>query len=583
MRRVLRIILLFAVMCALCFGTAGSCSGADEPGTAATGSGGTAGRPGGVAFLSGAGLFSSIRNPLNPESVYPFKTHREISPGELDASGCDPARLEAIITEIDRRYTAESDDPLAPVKLRAALKRLHEEYDIFLTRLTLMNVQYERDIYDKTLSRELVRLTAACSDLSDQAMTCMGRVLAGPYHDILANELNASEENTLREHAPAPELLPLARKETRLIQKYDRIISRDLPLAQTAAEALPVFQGLVAVRTETARICGYENYADYADTVLYGRDYTGADLQQLHSAVREHIVPIYAERTKAFAGTELISDHRADPERILKDLGPCIAQIDPALKESYHYLRRNRVSDLADDPRKPEMGYTDTLPQYGSAFIFNTPVGDEADYTDLVHEFGHFNAIFHDPTPALFAEDAMDTEELQSQGLEMLFLDFYDELFGQDAAVLQEETLLGILDSVITGCMSDEFQRTVYTHPDMSAEEIVALAARLCAEYGQIDAGSITAEEAPFDWMLTEHNFNSPLYYISYATSGLSALDLYLMAQQNREATTTAYMKVSAMGCGEPYRRAVSCCGLRDIFATDTVPAIASQLAELQP
>lgn len=572
MRRIMRLVILFGVPCALCFGLGGACFAADETDVA----------EGGIAFSPAVGLFTQVRNPLNPQSVYPHKIHREIAPSELKADGYDPTRLKGIIAEIDRCYTSENTDPAAAVKLRSALKRLREEIDIFTTRLTLMDTQYDRDVHDKKLSRDIVRLNTAYTDLTNQAMDCMARVLDGPFHDILADELTASEEKTLRQHSSVPELIPLEKKESRLRQEYDRIISEKESLEQTAAKALPVFQELVAVRTEIAKVCGFDNYADYADSFLYGRDYTGADLENLYAAVRQHLVPVYVEWSNDFVDAELAEDHRADGDRILEEIAPFIGQIDPGLKEAFNYLRRNRVSDLDDYPGKQDVGYTNTMPQYGSAYIFNAPAGDERDYTNTVHEFGHFNSTYHDPTPVLFSSNYMDTQELQSQGLEMLFMEYYDRLFGQDAALLQEDALLGMLDSVIQGCMSDEFQRTVYTHPDMSGEEINALAARLCAEYGQIDAGLLTPEEAALDWTLLDHTFSSPLYYISYATSGLSAIDLYLKSLEDRQAAVDTYMKVSAMGGQTAYRRAISSCGLRDIFAPDTVPAIAARLAEIR-
>ena len=78
--------------------------------------------------------------------------------------------------------------------------------------------------------------------------------------------------------------------------------------------------------------------------------------------------------------------------------------------------------------------------------------------------------------------------------------------------------------------------------------------------------------------MENSHNFQTPMYFISYATSALSALDLWLRYLEHPRQAKEAYLDLTALSLSLPYREAVEKVGLRDIFASETVPALAEEL-----
>ena len=522
-------------------------------------------------------LLSSVRNPLDPTDAYPFKTHREVPTPDLAATGYAPGRLTSILDEIDGKYTQANPDPLARIRLRAALGRLNEEIGILYTRQTLTEVRYDRNVGDDMLNREKRRLDGVSSELTDRTLLCLSRVLAGPFGDVLSEQLTKDEEAFLWNYSPATrEDLALEKQDDALLARYDRIVSREDDPVALAAAACPVFQQQIALRNRIAESYGYGSYADYADWALYGRDYDSRKAANLRAAVRKYIVPVYVRFSESSAKDEYAESHLADSAQILRELSPCLARIHPDLMQAFNYMRRNRLADLDYSKTKSDEGYTQSLPQYGSAIIFNQPDRSELDYMYAIHEFGHYNAMFHDTRSPLFSEDCLDVDEIQSQGLEMLFLPYYDELFGADADAVRRLALADQLDGVVSGCMYDEFQRTVYAHPDMTPEQINALSARLCREYGMVDSGCVTAEEAPYAWASVDHNFSLPMYYLSYATSGLTALELYLLSRDDPAAATNAYMRLSAMGSGTPYSQAILNVGLGYVFN----PAFVRQLAD---
>lgn len=121
--------------------------------------------------------------------------------------------------------------------------------------------------------------------------------------------------------------------------------------------------------------------------------------------------------------------------------------------------------------------------------------------------------------------------------------------------------------------MYDEFQTAVYSDPDKSLEEVNRLFKDISEEYGYSYG---PYEEESYFWVDVAHNFQSPMYYISYATSALSALDLWLQSLEDWDGAVDAYLELSAMGMSKPYREAVKAAGLRDIFQK----GVMRQLAE---
>ena len=86
--------------------------------------------------------------------------------------------------------------------------------------------------------------------------------------------------------------------------------------------------------------------------------------------------------------------------------------------------------------------------------------------------------------------------------------------------------------------------------------------------------------EEDSSWVERPHNFQNPMYIISYATSGLSALDLWFLYLERPRQGRDVYLELSALSLSAPYRSAIKETGLADIFGPETVPALADTLED---
>lgn len=100
---------------------------------------------------------------------------------------------------------------------------------------------------------------------------------------------------------------------------------------------------------------------------------------------------------------------------------------------------------------------------------------------------------------------------------------------------------------------------------------------RLSEEYGYTyyDAG-----DAAYDWVDVPHTFSSPMYYVSYGTSALAALDIWTIAREDRQAGIDKYMELTTYGLTTAYCELLEKCGLKSIFEEGTIREIARAVSE---
>ncbi len=340
------------------------------------------------------------------------------------------------------------------------------------------------------------------------------------------------------------------------------------------------------MRTEIARENGYDNYVDYAYEELYNRDFTPGEVRALYPVIKDEISPLYMQAQLLFYTME--SDDEAlnqltPGEEILNTIEPYIGQVHPALTEAFDYMREHHLYDIEKSDTKMSMGFTTALYSTGDAFIYNQPYGYYQDYWTMIHEFGHYNAAYHAAERCLYEPATLDVAEIHSQGLEVLFFDYMDDMFGENGKVLEMSSVTNMLYAITDGFKYDEFQQTVYSNPDMTADEINELARRLEMEYSGL--GTLGMDEVFEDadlylytWIMVNHTFQSPLYYISYATSAMSALDIWGESLSDRASAVEKYMALTAMGFNSSYKEALRESGLRDMLDAENIEALSSEI-----
>ncbi|WP_368273342.1 M3 family metallopeptidase, partial [Enterocloster bolteae] len=269
---------------------------------------------------------------------------------------------------------------------------------------------------------------------------------------------------------------------------------------------------------------------------------------------------------------------------ILAGVGRAVGSVNPELGEIFRYMQDNELYDIQsgeDGQDRMDNNYTVGLPSYGDAFIFINRNHTFTDYQSLIHEFGHFSSYYYNSVPELFQGYSVDVCEVQSQGLEMLVNQYAGDMFGEGAEAFEFETVTDMLYVIIMSCMLQEFEEAVYMDPDMSLEDMNRTFKEIQDSYHgwYFD---VYDEGVCYDWVDVSHLFYSPLYYMGYGTSALSALDLWTMSRRDWDGAVDTYMGLLNEGLDAPYRDTMYRCGLRDVFDSGELEALAGDVRRIQ-
>lgn len=506
------------------------------------------------------------------------------------------------------------DALLADARRTADSKRLLDRYDEVLARfneadsqLSLCYVYYAHDVTDTYYQEEYAwlqtELNALDLAMSDVSLALLERDEAAArarwgdeYADaVLANAALNDEE-----------IQPLLEQEQALVQSYDELLAsfvlqedgRTYTMEQIAevaardydeyvrlydayttalnAEAGEIYLKLLRLRNEMAGKLGYGSYAAYMYD-CYGRDYTVMDARALHAAVKEYLVPVYWQLVmRAALQDEALPDGSFALEPYLEELRAAASDFSPLLLEALDYMLTNGLYDFEDNDNKMQSSFTTYFSSYNAPFMFTAWEGSHYNTRTVIHELGHYANYYHNPTVGWSVADPLDLAEVDSQGLEMLMIPYYTAFYGEAAEAAELEQMVEAAYAVISGCMEDELQQEAYANPDMTLEELNAVYLRLAEEYGFVDLYGYIGTE----WTLIPHTFQTPMYYISYATSMVPALELWELSRTDEAAARSAYWSILQRGAYAQFRETVQANGLSDPLSPDTIRHLAQVLEE---
>lgn len=539
---------------------------------------------------------------------YPEKEHLPVDFSDMAYTGFDDTALQEALSslrEICASPAIRVRSAETRLQLQALYGRILDEVDLLMTQSALIGIRYDASGAEEEAARESAALSDKITQVSDDCYLTLRLLVDTPYEDIVARDAGEDGVEFLRSYQKSPHRAELLRQEEELVQAYDRAmtepaevtvdgrrwteetLSRDAELSgsdyreisallerERNRAAGEIYLQLLRVRTELAELSGYSSYADYAYETVYARDYTTEDIRTVCQAAKEDWVDLELLTMEALSSRELRALDvrcRAAGDEIMDAIQPYMGRIDPELAETFAFMREYHLYDTAPGEDKLPVGYTIGLPAYGTAFIFDSPYGDHQDYNTAIHEFGHFNETFHSTEHDLWSDFHIDVGEIHSQGLEVLFTSYADELFGEGGRAFYWSTISNMVSSVLEGCMYDEFETAAYRNPNMTLDELNSLFREISEDYGYVYG---EGEEALF-WVEISHLFQSPMYYISYATSALSALDLWLLSLEDWDQSVETYMDLTVLGLSAPYREAIEAVGLGDIFQEGIMRSLA--------
>ncbi len=428
-----------------------------------------------------------------------------------------------------------------------ALWDYYDLYCWYIAQQAVLTWDYYTD--PATYGEEHVGWGSALTEMSNEMDEVMREGLDGPNRDavgsaivsVLGEEKLGSLEST---ESMTQEELDLRQRESELVVSYN--------LAETPEEMADIYLELINVRNSLAGIWGYDTYADYAYSEVYGRDYTPEDAAELWDLVREYAVPLIADMSAA--GSITVSYEYGGTDELYADASPFFHSISEEFGDFYDYMLENGLIDFRDLDTKVDAGFTSTViaGDYKILFIYDRPYDGYQDIETLVHEFGHSADAGLNPTET----SDFDIAEVQSQGLEALFSVSDLNPVEGDVEAMYVKSMLA---SIALGCVNDEFQQRAYLSDADSLEDLDRIYEEVLAELG------VTTTQ---HWYDVHHNFTQPFYYISYAVSAFSSLGIFVDALSDYDGAVEEYLTVNAYR-ETGYNRMTEDLGLANAFDED--------------
>ena len=510
-------------------------------------------------------------------------------------------QLEALAKEAVRQEENQETVVLQEEKALSLYESLLDGCIRVRTCNSLSQIHYDMDVRDEENASLQEQQYEDAVDITDRVYAAMAQICKSPYKETFSEVFTESEISSLQDYEEMTEQeKDLILKENSLQQEYNEALLDDydaeyegktwsFAMLETEGDSLTaekyqavqralyeeknsvigeIYCELVSVRDQLAREYEYDNYAEYAYEGLYLRDYDTADAKTLFKQVKREVMPWLIEIESLYyemddSALEELNDSPA-AER-LSAVQKYIGELDPEMEEAFDHMLTYDLYDMDAGENKAQTGYTIELPWYGDAFIFDAPYGTWQDYVTTIHEFGHYNYAVHKKSNPLFIVNNMDLCEIHSQGLEMLFYDYDQDMIpGEAGDMFRLQDVVQLAEQTASACMLAEFEICVYENPDMTREEMNKLYCNLAREYGK--AVNDPDIQELYSWVDIPHLFMQPCYYLGYGTSAFTSLDLFALAGEDREAAVDKYLELTAVSTETPYCEAVQKVGLRDIF-----------------
>lgn len=332
----------------------------------------------------------------------------------------------------------------------------------------------------------------------------------------------------------------------------------------TTSSLVPtLYSEFVQNSNRMAEIMGYANYLEYSYQNVYDREYTYQQVAQFTDYVAKYITPSF----------KAASEHKND---VMANSGYKVSEFRNITQSSFFSnLKANTLLndyiDIMSFNSNPDkvISFSDEFNglmqngnlfrgEYSGAFVtyfsaFDIPIayfssGYDNSFT-IAHEFGHYmNEVYNRSEYS----QSYDLLEVHSQGNEMLYLSFLNgKIDDATFSAIEADQLQGLLSTVMLAVAVDSFEQAIYLDSydgaasasimadgTISANEYDALFSSILSDLGV--AGQVNSSYWRYGMTIS-----SPCYYISYAVSALSAIQIYEIAcTEGFDAARDAYLNL---------------------------------------
>lgn len=514
----------------------------------------------------------SSSNNTAASSYYPSIEHTDISLSDRSRDSFDKDQFDNYCNEFKTSLESSGNEGT-----------LFNNYELIKKELNKLSSDDYLALYDYYLDVNNEDASTASAKKDDlyrnsfsDACSLFKEALSSDYADAFTNYIGTELAEGLADFSElTDEENQMFNKQTELVQRYDSLISDE-----ANPDAIKqLYIEIIENNNEIANYYGYDNYFEYAYSNVFMRDFTIDDINSISNEIIYNVVPLFAAYTDVILDKGNISniyDENTDSgKKKFTTLRSCVESVSPELTSSLDHLLKNNLYDVDYNESKQSLGFTASLPSYNDGYIYDLPDNTVADYATIVHEFGHYNHIYNTEADTFNSASMMDVQEIMSQGLQVLFYDYYDQLVGKDyGTALSDYTIYQLLSNTIQAFAINEAEYNCYTESNLTTQKLDDI------WNDAFDKYYLSLENTFESWTYISHVFESPFYYISYGTSALASFEIFTESRNNFDVGVDKYLTISALPDDVTFTKALDKAGLKNIFTDGTISSLSSTLVE---
>ena len=506
---------------------------------------------------------SDLKEPSNTEYPHLTYTLTEADREEFDAllAHCEELTMEGTnISEIEQAW----DD-------------LEAQYDHIYTQSNIAYILYCCDQEDETLSENYLASSQMQTEVYDSYIALCQQIdkSTSPYRDTFFEDWTEAEIAEMR--AYTSEIADLMQKDDEFLVKFRELV---VETDEDAVELL--YFDFVKNKNQIAESLGYDDYYSYASEFGYLRDYGAAERATLRQYVKSELVPLCEKAYEMFEKTlsqmNEFQQYRVydylltNYDELSKDYVQLyIDSFDAEAKEAMQKLFEDGNALFVDGWDAYDGAFTVYLQEYEMPVCYFGP--SYQDIFTVVHEMGHYYAAQYLPDDEL----QLDLAEVHSQGNEWLMMAFMETQLSEPVyTALTYYQLYYSLANIIVCTIVDEFEEMVYMTVDSNMSiplDFDDLIDTICTQYGDSDFVETYITDMNLYWKYV--GIEAPVYYISYATSGVASLALFSEAKEDYAAAQEIYRKlVEDADCTRGFAENLKDAGLPSPFEASAYTAI---------
>lgn len=336
------------------------------------------------------------------------------------------------------------------------------------------------------------------------------------------------------------------------IQQRNAEIGVEYRATTSDANKINLYIEFVQNNNRIAQFYGYENYYYYAYEKVYERDYDMAALAKMRQYAKDYLAKVFPNAMMNFV-------HSFNQEATYADR----LAVQNFLFNDYTTVGTDYVGMYIESLPEDFAQIMNNMLEHDSLFTsaedampgaFTTAIGDRsycyfgpgyAVSSTVIHEGGHYYASRFTDLNGI----PLDLAEVHSQGNEWLFISFLqDKMPQKQHNALVDYLLYEDIAMTLICLMVDEFEQRVYSTDltGFTAANFDAIMNEVSKSY--YPNGSVKDDLADMNYYWRQVVVDQPVYYISYAISGVTAMSLYTVAQKDYTHAMEIYQKL----CEEP-------------------------------